>query len=247
MTLVEFLHPLKDSGSRMLCLATMYYSQRYQSIESMTVEALRANLKRARVPKADKFNLADTLSKSAPFVDTIGKDGNRFLWALTDAGKEEVRKALNLPAKDIEIENDVSTIDALIAVIGDEDIKDYLTESTKCLQVNALRASVVFLWSGAIKKIRDDVIACGTQNVTAAVQKHDPKAKTVRKLDDLVLVKESVLLLAAQDLGIFDKNQRTVLDSCLDLRNKCGHPGKYKVGPKKVGGFIEDVIGIVFN
>ncbi len=246
MTLVEFLHPLKDSGSRVLCLAAMYFSQRYQSIESMTVEALRANLKRARVPKADKFNLADILSKSAPFVDTIGKDGNRFLWALTDAGKEEVRKALNLPAKDIEIENDVSSIDALISKIHDEDTKDYLAESIKCLQVNALRASVVFLWSGAIKKIRDDVIACGTQLVTAAVQKHDPKAKPVNKLDDLVLVKESVLLLAAQDLGIFDKNQRTVLEGCLDLRNKCGHPGKYKVGPKKVGGFIEDVIGIVF-
>jgi hypothetical protein len=186
------------------------------------------------------------LAKSAPFVDTIGKDGNRFLWALTDAGKEEVRKALNLPAKDIEIENDVSSIDALISKIHDEDTKDYLAESIKCLQVNALRASVVFLWSGAIKKIRDDVIACGTQLVTTAVQKHDPKAKPVNKLDDLVLVKESVLLLAAQDLGIFDKNQRTVLEGCLDLRNKCGHPGKYKVGPKKVGGFIEDVIGIVF-
>jgi hypothetical protein len=247
MTLVEFLHPLKDSGSRMLCMAVMYYSQRYQNIESMTVETLRANLKRARVPKADKFNLADTLSKSAPLVDTIGKDGNRFLWALTDTGKEEVRKALDLPAKDIEIENDVSSIEALIAAIGDEDTKDYLAESIKCLQVNALRASVVFLWSGAIKKIRDDVIACGTENVTVALQKYDPKVKPVRKLDDLVLVKESVLLLAAQDLGIFDKNQRTVLDSCLDLRNKCGHPGKYKVGQKKVGGFIEDVIGIVFN
>ncbi len=246
MTLVEFLHPLKDSGIRTLCLAAMYYSQRYQHIESMTVDGLRAHLKRARVPKADKLNLADTLSKSAPYVDTVGKDGKRFLWALTDAGKEEIRKALNLPAKDIEIENDVSSIDGLIAKIVDEDVKDYLAESTKCLQVNALRASVVFLWSGAVKKIRDDVFACGAPNVTAAVQKHDPKAKPITKLDDLVLVKESVLLLATQDLGLFDKNQRTVLDGCLDLRNKCGHPGKYKIGPKKVGGFIEDVIGIVF-
>ncbi len=74
MTLVEFLHPLKNAGVRTLCLAAMYYSQRYQSIESMTVEGLRANLKRARVPRADKLNLADTLSKAAPYVDTIGKE-----------------------------------------------------------------------------------------------------------------------------------------------------------------------------
>lgn len=246
MTLVEFLHPLKDEGIRTICLAAMYYSQRYQSVESMTVEGLRAHLKRARIPKADKLNLAETLSKSAPYVDTVGKDGRRFLWALTDAGKEEVRKALNLPAKDVEIENDVSSIEALIAKVADEDVKDYLSESTKCLQVNALRAAVVFLWSGAVKKIRDDVFSCGATNVTAAVTKHDPKAKPINKVDDLVLVKESVLLLAAQELGIFDKNQRTILETNLDLRNKCGHPGKYKVGPKKVSGFIEDVIGIVF-
>lgn len=247
MTLVEFLHPLKDAGIRTLCLAAMYYSQRYQSIESMTVEGLRANLKRARVPRADKLNLADTLSKSAPFVDTIGKEGNRFLWALTDAGKEEIRKTLNLPAKDIEIENDVSSIEGLIAKISGEDVKDYLSESVKCLQVNALRASVVFLWSGAVKKIRDDAFACGALNVTTAVQKHEPKAKPINKADDLVLVKEATLLLAAQDLGLFDKNQRSVLESCLDLRNRCGHSGKYKVGPKRVSGFIEDVIGIVFG
>jgi hypothetical protein len=246
MTLVEFLHPLKDGGIRIICLAAMYFSQRYQDIESMTVEALRANLKRARVPRADKLNLANTLAISAPYVDTIGKEGNRFLWALTDAGKEEVRKALNLPAKDIEIENDVSSIEGLIAKISEEEVKDYLSESIKCLQVNALRASVVFLWSGAVKRIRDDVFACGASNVTTAVQKHDLKAKTVSKIDDLVLVKESVLLLASQDLGLFDKNQRSVLEACLDLRNKCGHPGKYKVGPKRVGAFIEDVIGVVF-
>jgi len=247
MTLVEFLHPLKDAGIRTLCLAAMYYSQRYQNIESMTVEGLRANLKRARVPRTDKLNLADTLSKSAPYVDTIGKEGNRFLWALTDAGKEEIRKTLNLPAKDIEIENDVSSIEGLIAKIGGVDVKDYLSESVKCLQVNALRASVVFLWSGAVKKIRDDAFACGALNVTTAVQKHDPKAKPITKADDLVLVKEATLLLASQDLGLFDKNQRSVLESCLDLRNRCGHPGKYKVGPKKVSAFIEDVIGIVFG
>ncbi len=247
MTLVEFLHPLKDAGIRTLCLAAMYYSQRYQNIESMTVEGLRANLKSARVPRTGKLNLADTLSKSAPYVETIGKEGNRFLWALTDAGKEEIRKTLNLPAKDIEIENDVSSIEGLIAKIGEVDVKDYLSESVKCLQVNALRASVVFLWSGAVKKIRDDAFACGALNVTTAVQKHDPKAKPITKADDLVLVKEATLLLASQDLGLFDKNQRSVLESCLDLRNRCGHPGKYKVGPKKVSAFIEDVIGIVFG
>lgn len=247
MTLVEFLHPIKSSGIRNVCLAAMYFHERYENTEAITVEGLRALLRRARVPRAEKLNLADTLSKSAPYVDTPGKEGNRFLWALTNSGQELVRQLLNLPAKDIEIENDVSALEKLISTLSDVDIVDYLNEAVKCLQINALRATVVFLWSGTVKKLRDDIFSCGVANVNLAIIKFDPKAKTIQKIDDLVLIKESVLLLAAQELGLYDKNQRSVLEDCLNLRNKCGHPGKYKVGPKKVSSFIEDLVGIVFK
>jgi hypothetical protein len=247
MTIVEFLHPINKGGLRNLCLAAMYFHQRYQEGDSITVEGLRALFKRAKIPRSDKLNLAATLSQSAPFVDTVGKEGNKFLWKLTTSGENHVRELLDLPTSDIEIENDVSSLENIIAGISDDDLTDYLHESVKCLQVNALRASVVFLWSGAIKKIRDDVFSCGVINVNPAIQKFDSKAKLVKKVDDLVLVKESTLLLASQELGLFDKNQRSVLEECLNLRNKCGHPGKYKIGPKKVSSFIEDLVGILFS
>lgn len=247
MTLVEFIHPLKSSGSRDICLAAMYFHERLENGDPVTVEGLRTLIKRARVSKADKLNLADILAKSAPHVETVGKQGNRFIWRLTSSGQEHVRTLLGLPSKDVEIENDVAALTRLVSAISDTDIVDYLSEAIRCLQVNALRATVVFVWAGAVKKLRDDAFACGSKNVTNAVTKFDPKAKPLTKLDDLVLIKESVLLLALQELGLVDKNQRTVLEDCLDLRNKCGHPGKYKVGQKKVGGFVEDVIGIVFS
>lgn len=247
MTLVEFLHPLKGSGGKDLCLAAMYFHQRYEGVNELTVEGLRALLKRARVPRADKLNLADTLSKCAPFVDASGKQGNRFLWVLTSTGQDRVRQILSLPENDVEIENDVVELQALIQKVNDEDVAGYLSEAVKCLQVGALRATVVFAWSGAIKKIRDDVFACGAVAADAAIKKYDPKAKNVSKVDDLVLVKEATLLLAAQDLGLYDKNERSVLEECLNLRNKCGHPGKYKSGPKKVSSFLEDMIGVVFK
>jgi hypothetical protein len=247
VTLVEFLHPIKGAGIKDVCLAAMYFHQRYEGTSELTIEGLRALLKRARVSKADKLNLADVLSKSAPFVDSPGKQGNRFLWALTPTGQDRVRQLLNLPVNDIEVENDVVALQALINNVGDEDVADYLAEAVKCLQVNALRATVVFAWSGAIKKIRDDVFVCGAAAADVAVKKHDSKAKNISKADDLVLVKEATLLLAAQDLGLYDKNQRAVLEDCLNLRNKCGHPGKYKLGPKKVSSFIEDLVGIVFK
>ncbi len=246
MTLVEFIHPLKTSGARDICLAVMYFHERVENGDPVTVEGLRALMKRARVPKADKLNLADVLAKSAPYVETVGKQGNRFVWRLTPSGQDHVRTLLGLPSKDVEIENDVSALSRLISTVSDADVVDYFGEAIRCLQVNALRATVVFLWAGAVKKLRDDAFACGSANVTSAVTKFDPKAKPIAKVDDLVLVKESVLLLALQELGLIDKNQRTVLEACLDLRNKCGHPGKYKVGPKKVSSFVEDLVGIVF-
>jgi len=247
MTLVEFLHPLKGSANRDLCLAAMYFHQRYDGVEDLTIEGLRALLKKGRVPKAATMNIADVLSKSAPMVEAAGKKGSRFLWKLTVTGQERVRSLLKLPEHDVEVENDVAALQTLVGRVGEEDTVDYLGEALKCLQVNALRATVVFTWSGAIKKTRDEVFACGASVVDAAVKKHDPKAKSVSKADDLVLIKEAVLLLVAQELGIFDKNQRGILEECLNLRNKCGHPGKYKLGPKKVSSFLEDLIGIVFK
>ena len=247
MTLVEFLHPIKSQSIRELCLAAMYFHERFEKGDPLTVEALRVLIKRARVPRADKLNLADTLSKSAPYVDAVGKDGNRFVWRLTTTGQEHVRELIGLPVYDVEIENDVSSLNQLVSALTDPDVVDYLLEAIKCLQVNALRATVVFLWAGAVKKMRDDVFACGPANATNAVVKFDPKAKPIQKVDDLVLVKESVLLLSLQELGLVDKNQRSVLEDCLNLRNKCGHPGKYKIGEKKVSSFIEDLVGIVFK
>lgn len=246
MTIVEFLHPLKGGAIRDICLAALYFSDRYNGNSEVTVEELRALLKRARVPRAAKLNLADVLAKSAPHVDTAGKRSRSFLWTLTTAGREHVRSTLGLPEAEPEIEHDVSSLESLLSSVSDPEVADYLAEAIKCLSVGALRAAVVFLWAGSVRQIQQNCLDCGASNVDAAVQKHDPKARTIKKLDDLVYIKESVLLLAAQDLGLFDKNQRSTLTDALNLRNKSGHPGKYKPGPKKVSSFIEDLVSILF-
>ncbi len=246
MTIVEFLHPLKSEPIKEICLAALYFHERFVRGEPLTVEGLRNLIKRARVPKAAKLNIADTLSKSAPYVEAVGRDGNRFLWTLTISGQDHVRSLMGLPTQDVEIQSDVSSLMELVSNLSDPDVADYLGEAIKCLQVGALRACVVFLWSGVVKKLRDDAFGYGAASVSVAVAKHDPKTKPIHKIDDLVLVKESVLLLSLQELGVVDKNERSILEECLNLRNRCGHPGKYKVGQKKVSSYIEDLVGIVF-
>jgi len=247
MTIVEFLHPLKKSSLRDICLAALYFAQRYESKESMTVEALRALLSRGRVAKVAKLNLADVLARSAPYVDITGKEGNRFLWSLTRTGQQLVRSMMSLPSSEPEIENDVEALREMLKRISDNDTADYVEEAIKCLSINALRASVVFLWAGAVKYIRESVMRSGVKSVSVAIGKYDANMRKIRTADDLVYLKESTLLLVAQELGLYDKNERGVLEECLQLRNKCGHPGKYKIGPKKVSSYIEDLVSVIFQ
>jgi len=213
----------------------------------MTVESLRNILKRARIPKAAKLNLAATLSQSAPNVDVSGKDGNRFLWSITQSGQDYVRNLLNLPDADIEIEHDVSTLKSIVNSISNTQTADYINEAIKCISVGALRASVVFVWAGVVDRLKKEIIACDKKLINSAAKKFDSKARTIKKTDDFAYFKESTLLLISVELGILDKNEKGILEEALNLRNKCGHPGKYKAGPKKVSSFIEDVTGIIFK
>lgn len=246
MTLVEFLAPLSKKTNQDRIVAVLYYRERYEQRTALTVDEVRQGLKGARAKGWAKVNVADVLSKSGPLVDTSGLQGKRRLWNLTDSGREHVRKLLGLPKADVEIEHDVGTLGALVAKVPDTDVRDYLDEAVRCLQVGALRACTVFVWAAAIRTIQSGMMAKGSAGVTAAVQKHDPKARAVQTIDDFAHIRDATALLAAKELGILDKNQKDTLTEALNLRNRCGHPGKYRPGVKKVSAFVEDVTSIVF-
>jgi hypothetical protein len=246
MTLAEFLAPLGPGSQRGVCLAVLYYHQHYRDKPSLTTAEIRDELLRARVPKASKINVADVLNKSGALVDSPGMSGNQRLWQLTRSGETHVRGRLNLPAPGPEIENDVATLQTLAAKVSDSVVRDYILEAIKCLSVGAIRAAIVFLWTGAIRTLQEESLAKHAATLNAAITKHDPKARSVNKLEDFAYVRDATALLAFQELGILDKGEKGTLGEGLDLRNRCGHPTKYIPGIKKASSFIEDVLGIVF-
>ena len=246
ITVTEFLHPLKNKSVRKISLAVLYFALRYENTESLTVEDVKGMIKRGRLAKAAKSNIADALSKSAPYVETCGKKDNRLLWRLTSTGEKFVRQILELPEHDVEVQHDISSLDALLKNIGHEYSRAFVEEALTCLKVNALRAAIVFLWAGAIRIIQEGVMKKGVKKVNAALSKYESNPRAVKKIDDLSYFKDSTLLLVAQELGLFDKNERSVLQGALDLRNKCGHAGKYSPGPKRASSFIEDLMTVVF-
>lgn len=247
MTFVEFIAPLRGKSYRSLVLASMYFLHRYENRESMRAEEIRALLTAGRVPKARAMNVPDVLNRSGASVDSPGSDGVRRLWVLTETGFREVREMLDLPEADPEIEHDVSLLQKLAATVTDADARTFIEEAIRCLQVGALRAAVVFLWSGAVRTLHQRAWSKGAGAVNAAVRKHDPRSPVVKKVDDFANVRDAVFLKALQELGVVDKGEKGTLEDGLNLRNRCGHPTKYKPGEKKASSFIEDVVGVVFQ
>ncbi len=246
MTLVEFLAPLKKASHRDRILAVLYYEQRYKNVDGLTVEGIRQRLKQARTPGYSRVNVADVLARSGHYVDTTGTVGNRRLWKLTGSGEKYVRGKLDLPEVEPEIEHDVGALSGVAAKLEDAHIREYVEEAIKCLRAGALRACVVFLWVGAVRSLQYELLDHESSKLTAALQKHDPKARKVSMIDHFAYIKDKTTLLAAQELNLLDKNEKDTLQEALGLRNRCGHPAKYKPGVKKVSSFIEDVVGIVF-
>jgi hypothetical protein len=247
MTLVEFIAPLKGKPNRDICLAVLYYKHRYEQVEALTVEQIRASMMGARVRGARQINVADVLAKSGHYVDSAGVVGTRRQWKLTGAGEQHVRSLLGLPESEPEIEHDVASLTELAQKLPDSEVRKYVEEAIKCLGVGALRAAVVFLWTGAIRTLQDKALSVGVSQLNAAILKHDSKARHVGKLDDFEYIKDKVTLLAVEAVGIVDKGERSTLEEALNLRNRCGHPTKYNPGIKKASSFVEDIMSVVFS
>jgi hypothetical protein len=247
MTLGEFLHPLSRASQRDLVLSVMYFLKRYEDTDAVTTADIAAAFKRAKHTKGKKIvSLAAVMNQAVPYVESSGSDGRRLLWMLTDTGDKHVRKLLDLPDAEPEVEHDVGTLQKLAAKISDEAVRGYVDEAILCLRVGALRAATVFLWTGAVVSLRESVWAHGPAAIDTALKSHNSKARDFQKEDDFSYVKDADLLQIAQDLSVLDKSEKTMLKQALDLRNNCGHPVKYNPSVKKVSAFVEDVVGIVW-
>lgn len=243
MLFVEFIAPLKKGTQAQYCLCSLYFIKHNLNIEIAAVGQIKNLLVRGRiVKKSSKLNYPRALNSLKEYVDSPAIN----MWQITPSGEKEVARLLNIQVQNIETENDTTTLDGLIDKVSNADVRDYLAEAIDCLRIGRLRACVVFVWSGSVYVMRERLMNINSKTLNAYLQKHDPKSRTISSLDDFVYIKDSNLLLAMQDCGLCDKNQRDILEECLNLRNKCGHPGRYSPGPKRVSAFIEDIISILF-
>lgn len=242
MTLIEFIAAIKSKGYKEKALATLLYAELHEGLGSLAAGQIRDRMKSTRIKRADRINVSDVLARAAHYAHNPNSGG----WSLTPSGRNHIRELLGLPATDIEKQQDVGKLQTVVSGISDPVIRDYVGESLICLQYGALRACVVFAWTGAIRVVHERMLTGNHAALNSALKKHDPKARDVSQVDHFAYIKDKTTLLAAQDLGIFDKAQKDTLEEDLNLRNRCDHPGNYKPGEKKVSSFIEDLVTIAF-
>lgn len=146
-----------------------------------------------------------------------------------------------------ELPINIESVEKAILKIRDKDEADYLKEALDCMKFGSLRAGIIFAWNAAVINIRKKCFNHGSVTLNNAIKKYLPKPKAIKKIEDFAYISDSTLLLVSQDLGIIDKGEKDSLEDCLDTRNKCGHPGKYRPKPIKAAAVIEELITIVFK
>lgn len=143
---------------------------------------------------------------------------------------------------------DTTELEHLLLNVKDKQEQDYLLEGIKCFKANALRAGVIFLWSASVYKIQKKCFNHNLGLVNTELRKINIKAKEVKVIEDFEFIKDEYLLTLACNLKVFDKTVKEELkNTCLDLRNKCSHPGNYKPKGQKIKAYVEDLISMLYN
>lgn len=135
-----------------------------------------------------------------------------------------------------------------VSQLSNEDEKNYLLEAIQCFDSGALRAGIVITWIAAMRNLQNKLLKYHSlHSINTAIEKHVREPKPIRSITDFAYILEGVQLKAACDLGQIEKNEKLVLENCLDLRNNCGHPGQYKPEEYKALAFLEDLLTIIFD
>ncbi len=150
--------------------------------------------------------------------------------------------------EDTEIE-DFKDLEHLVFELEDKNEVDYLIEGLECFRCGALRAGVIFIWSASIRNIRQKIIdKADLKKINEELSIIENKPRKIKNIDSFEYIKDETTLMLSERLGIYGKFEKNELtNTCLGLRNKCGHPSTYKPEIFKVKAFVEDILNMVYK
>lgn len=190
--------------------------------------------------KVRKWNISQLLSDLSGNVARF-EDG----WAINDHGRtflENLGLTEASPTKSPQIK-----LRQCLNNITDGQTKLFVEEAVNALEYGLIRSAIVLSWVGAISIIQKEIISNHLLDFNAELIRRNAKAKPLKKVEDLELIKEFEILQIAKAIGIIGKNVKDELEACLKLRNGCGHPNSLKLGEHRVASHIESLILNVYD
>ncbi len=183
---------------------------------------------------AKKINFSSHLASAG---DKVFR--NLLGWELTTLGREYVAElaAHELAGSPAAVE--AKSLREHLSKITNKDVLAFLTEAIVCAEQSLFRAAVVLSWVGAIALLYDITVKKHLATFNIEAVKRDLKWKAAATVDDLSKMKESTFLEIAVSISLIGKNVKQELDSCLKLRNACGHPNSLKIGASTVARHLE--------
>lgn len=185
------------------------------------------------VSRARRWNISSILTRNSNYFFKREKG-----WFLTALGKSKAAE-LGCCQSDTCVNN--APIRSLLAQVPSSVAKDFFEESVKCYENGCYRAAVILAWESSIGVLYDRVLEHCLEEFNLEATKRVSKWKEARCFDDFSNMKESTFLDILCAISVIAKSTKQELQGCLTLRNGCGHPNTYLIGPQRALGCIESL------
>ena len=176
--------------------------------------------------------------------------------AANEPGLERLLDGLRLlqdeyrePVADTEVEAPRAALQSLEdAVAGaPAGYRPYLEEAVACYDNGLFRAAILMVWAAVMEHLymtaashRNGIRSFETVNKSRFGTSKN--YRQIKKRDDFLYLRDRDFIQLAEDAGMLNKTARILLHEQLDLRNRCGHPTKYKPGREETVIFIESLL-----
>lgn len=210
----------------LLCLAVDAATPR--SVADIKRLAQSAGLRRVR-----DWNVSDMLARMNG--QAVRTDQG---WELTSAGRNAAAALLSRHSIAPTVAP-ANAIRSLLARITSTSARDFVGEAVACLEFGQLRAAVVFSWVGGVALLQERVIAHHLAPFNLEAKRRDAKWKDAASVDELAKMKEFDFLQVLESISVIGRNAKLELESCLKLRNACGHPNSLSIAGHRVASHLE--------
>lgn len=200
----------------------------------------------AGLPELSKWNVSTILKRSKGLAIRLPEG-----WILSSNGKKHVNNLGVISSlKTLKTVNMATQLKRDLKLIHNVDSKAFLKEAILAFETNLLRSCVVLSWVGAVSLLYDHIMGSRLSQFNTESKRRFPRWKDAIIKDDLSRMQERDFLeiIGSPPLSIIGKNLKLeLINTCLQLRNSCGHPNSLKIGVNRVASHLEILIKNIYN